>query len=193
LLLSPRDQIYEVILPLLRMSGERWERGTWQVAHEHLVSAAVRNLLGSLLRRQIAGHVRLLFTTPEGELHEFGILVAAMLAAVHGFAVTYLGPNMSARDIQFAAVHSVARVVVLGTVASNAASNAASNPAPNPEIDELAGLLPDSTELWLGGAGVGSGSLLSSGRRVVALESIEAFEEHLATLSPSYFPGEAQA
>jgi methanogenic corrinoid protein MtbC1 len=180
LLLSARDLVYGVVLPLVRISGEFWEQGRWHVAHEHMLSAAIRNLLGSLLRRPSAGSRILLFTTPPGEWHEFGALLAAMLAVSHGFAALYLGPNTPAVDIHFAAEQSASLAVVLGILQSNA------TPDVQKEVQELARLLAPSQELWVGGNGAARATEGVSRANLLVLENMEAYERNLIRLKSSY-------
>ena len=48
--LSPRDLVYHVAVPLMREVGIRWHDGTLAIAQEHLVSQMLRTLLGSMMR-----------------------------------------------------------------------------------------------------------------------------------------------
>ena len=92
------------------------------IAQEHLLSGAVRNLLGAMVRSYSKEDVprRLLFATPSGERHEFGILAAAMLAAAGGLGVTYIGADVPARLIVDSAARSGVEVVVLGLIYTDA-------------------------------------------------------------------------
>lgn len=178
LLLRPTDLVYRVVLPLMRMAGENWENGVFQIAQEHMLSACVRNLLGGLVRLQKngGGAGRILLTTPPGELHEFGILAAAMLAVAHEFQVAYLGPNLPAREVLLAVEKSQPQAVVLGIMKTNATS------AVRDDVDRLASELPATTELWLGGSGASevSNGVVRSG--LVVLQDLAHFERHLARL-----------
>ena len=149
LLLSPSALVHQVVLPLMRIAGENWEKGISQIAQEHMFSACLRNLLGGLIRLQRPSHnsARLLFTTPANEQHEFGILAAAMLAVARDFHVTYLGPNLPAVEIVSASERCGAGVVVLGIMKVNA------TPAVHSELRSLTATLPPATELWAGGSG----------------------------------------
>ncbi len=178
-LLRPRDLVHEVVLPVMRYAGENWEKGRLQVAHEHLLSAAVRSLLGGLIRLHAGGDRggRLLLTTPPGELHEFGILAAAMLAAGQGFRVNYLGPNLPAREILFAAGKNKPRAVILGLTKINATRTVRAG------IQRLRRELPEECELWIGGGGAATAvrGLPSDG--LLQLDDFIGFESHLARLS----------
>jgi DNA-binding transcriptional MerR regulator/methylmalonyl-CoA mutase cobalamin-binding subunit len=117
LLLPPQDLILSVIVPLLRDIGARWESGTICTAHEHLVSSAVRNVLGGLLRAA-ARHTsqrRIVFAAPAGQRHELGLLCAAVLAAWGGHGVVYLGPDLPPADIADAVRATKAGTLVLSS------------------------------------------------------------------------------
>lgn len=176
LLLSPAGLVHKVILPLMQLTGENWEKGTYQIAQEHMFSACVRNLLGGLVRlqRPRSGAAKLLLATPSNELHEFGILAAAMLAVENDFQVAYLGPNLPAREILSAAEKCAAQVVVLGIMKTNA------TPSVRQDVEQLASGLSATTELWLGGSGATDvvDGLVRKGTFV--LEDLADFERHLA-------------
>jgi DNA-binding transcriptional MerR regulator/methylmalonyl-CoA mutase cobalamin-binding subunit len=147
LALPPRAFVHRVVLPVMKEVGDRWEAGRITAAQEHLLSASLRTLLGALSRLSGAdrGGARLLFATPSGDRHEFGILASAMLAALGGLGVTYLGPDLPAAQIADAAARSGAQVVVLGLTYGG------TQPASIAEVQALASQLAPSTELWLGG------------------------------------------
>jgi len=88
------------------------------VAHEHLASASVRNFLGSMRASDMIPETApaILITTPAGQLHEIGALLAATVAASEGWRVTYLGPNLPAEEIAGAALQEQARAVGLSIV-----------------------------------------------------------------------------
>lgn len=182
LLLPLRDLIYQVALPLLRLTGKRWHEGTFSVAQEHMVSGLLRNLLGGLIRlhRTSEAPARLMFATTAGERHEFGILVGAMLAAGCGLDALYLGPDLPADEIVVAARKSGAHVVVLGLV----------HDLPTPEEVEatrndlatIATELPESTELWIGGEGLDEVLRGSTSSRLRVLNDFTHLEQQLKRL-----------
>jgi methanogenic corrinoid protein MtbC1 len=146
-LFPARHLIHRVIVPLMTELGERWYRGDLRVAQEHMVSAALRNLVGSLVRlfTRTQPKTSLLFATPKGEMHEFGILCAAMLAGAGGLGVAYLGVNLPSAEIIGAARKTGTEVVVLSVKA------AVSGKASMKELHRISEGLPASTELWVGG------------------------------------------
>lgn len=176
LLMRPPELVHRVVLPLMRLAGEKWEHGDFQIAQEHMLSACVRNLLGGLVRLEKQGTtaVRLLLTTPSTELHEFGILAAAMLAVGHDLQVAYLGPNLPALEILSAAGKYEPQVVVLGIMRTNASL------AVRKDIHRLASELPPATELWIGGTGANQVTDPASRKRALIIEDLAEFERHLS-------------
>ena len=114
-LLSPQDLIFNVALPLMRIAGERWHEQRLRIAQEHLMSQLLSNLLGSIMRTYAPPDPAevLLTATLSDDLHDFGILAAAILAAGVGFGVVHLGPSLPVKEIVYAAKRSNADVVLL--------------------------------------------------------------------------------
>lgn len=167
--LPPVQLVQDVLLPTLRRVGDNWERRRGGIAHEHLISSAMRHLLGSFLR-VYSGRtlpVRLLFATLSGDRHELGILAAAMLAASRGLAVSYVGPDLPAEEIVEAVTSSEARVAVLGLTFSP------DGEAMERELRTLAARLPAGVELWVGGRGLSAhaGALNARARSLVDFDA----------------------
>lgn len=108
----------EVVAPLLEATGERWANGNFKVAHEHLVSAVVRSILGGMVLTQSTGNSgpAIVLTTPSGQHHEFGILMASIVATSSGWNPVYLGPDMPVEEIASAAIRKNARAVALSII-----------------------------------------------------------------------------
>jgi MerR family transcriptional regulator, light-induced transcriptional regulator len=173
-LYAPRDFVYEVVVPLMRVVGERWHDGQLSVAQEHMVSAVMHGVMSTLVRLHTAppGASRLVFACPPGEVHEFGLLAAAMLTAVAGLGVVYLGPNLPVEDIAAAAATTGAIAVVLAVTGGARAV-----------VDRLPAVraaLAPHVELWIGGrAPVSVQQAIGGRRRVVPIAGFEEFEQHL--------------
>ncbi len=147
LALKPRDLVHRVIFPFLKEVGDEVYAERLNIAQEHLLSGAVRNLLGAMVRMYSKNEVsrRLLFATPSGERHEFGVLAAAMLAAAGGLGVVYLGADLPARLIVDSAARSGVDVVVLGIIYSGSSREL------RRQVDYIVDHLPGRQELWVGG------------------------------------------
>jgi len=112
---EPSEFLKSVVAPILVEVGERWERGELRIAHEHACSTLMRGLLFSLMRLYPANDAqrRVVVGTPAKEDHELGAMMVAMLAAMHGWSVLYLGPDLPAEEIAYAVNHVDADLLML--------------------------------------------------------------------------------
>lgn len=180
--LGPRELVYRVALPLLRKVGEDWHRGLLSVAQEHVTSALLRNLLGAIIplyRRSIQAN-RILFATPSGEEHEFGILLSAMLAVGGGLGIVYLGTNLPSEEIVGAVHKAMPQAVVLGLIGAHGGKMGLR------QVQEVAEKLPTQIELWVGG--LQTTALIKHVRktRAILIEDFETLELHLARLGARF-------
>lgn len=143
---APYDLVTQVTGPLLDEIGERWRAKRFSVAQEHAASAILRGQLGELLRsaRPRSGGPTLVATTPAGELHEFGALIAAIVAATAGAHVIYLGPNTPPTEVASAAARSKADAVLISIVCLEAE-------AATTMLDEIRKSVPRTVDVWAGG------------------------------------------
>ena len=180
-LLRPPELLRDVLVPVLTEVGERWHSGRGRIAHEHLLSASVRNVLGSLLRvHQKAGIPEtLLFATPAGERHEFGTLGAAMMAASGGLGAIYLGPDLPSDDIVEVTTVVAIEVVALGV------SDVGDTERVEKEVAAVARRLAPHVELWLGGRGAERLAKQLKGR-ALPLPTYDSLEQHLVRLGARF-------
>lgn len=141
--------IEEVVGPLLERIGERWEHGRMTPAHEHLASAVIRRVLQSIINacapEKDAPSV--VVTTPTGQAHEFGALLVGAAAAALGWRVTYLGPNLPARDVAEVARSTGTNVIALSIVYPR------DDPDLPAELRVLREAVGADTEILVGGRG----------------------------------------
>ena len=172
--LPPLELLRDVLMPVLAQVGDDWHRGPARIAHEHLMSSTMRNILGSFLRLYARSDVstRLLFATLAGERHEIGTLGAAMLAASSGLGVAYLGPDLPAREIVESVRPAGAQVLVVGLTATSARK------ATERELRTIVRDLPKEVELWAGGRGAVRHAALIGSRGLV-LRDYNAYHQEL--------------
>lgn len=167
-----------VLIPLLREVGERWRSGSFRVYHEHLATAMVRSVLSNLRAADAAGGAGpdLVVTTPEGQHHEIGALMVAVVAAAEGWTVTYLGPNLPAEEIAGAAVQRAARAVALSLV----------YPTDDPRVPEalrsLRRLLPENVDILIGGRAAAAYNAAVGEPGLVTLGDLHQLRDRLAAL-----------
>lgn len=174
---SPRDFVHQAALPLMRTIGERWHAGKCSIAQEHMLTNLLSALLASLVRTYSPSNppARALLATPSNERHAFPTLAAAMLTAIGGLGVIYLGTDLPAADIVLAARKSEADIVLLSL---------STTPGPETleEINHMARKLPRSSALWLGGAPELRLEQATAGSRWLVLHDFSALEHQLAAL-----------
>ena len=175
--LRPLDLLQQVVMPVLTQVGDDWHRRRTRIAHEHLMSSTMRNLLGAFLRlyaRRDAS-VRLLFATPSGERHEIATLGAAMLAASAGLGVSYLGADLPAREIVDSVEPAGAGVLVLGL------TTAAADRTRERELKTIVREIPEGVELWAGGRGAERHATVIRPRGLI-LSDYESYQQELVRI-----------
>ena len=116
---GPEGVLEHLLLPVLREVGEAWHRGEIGVAEEHLASTFLRARLQELL--DLAGFPPgppVLVTTPPGERHEIGAMLAAYHRRRKGVPALYLGPDTPLPDLRALARRLGAGAAVLSAVLS---------------------------------------------------------------------------
>jgi DNA-binding transcriptional MerR regulator len=146
---SPFQLVSDVYAPLLDTIGTRWKSKSLSISEEHAASAVIREQLGDLLRvsRPIEEAGVIVATTPEGEVHELGVLLASVIAAYAGARIIYLGPNTPAEEIAAAAKKSGARAALLSI-------SCAEPKVVDKRLKEIRDALPRHIETWVGGQAV---------------------------------------
>jgi DNA-binding transcriptional MerR regulator/methylmalonyl-CoA mutase cobalamin-binding subunit len=138
----------EVLAPVQCEVGERWHEGTLTVAQEHLVSQVVRARVVSLLHAapgNMSGRHAVLACLPD-ELHELGLLGAALRLRHLGVRVTLLGQQVPAKDL--ARLVRELRPDFVGL-------SAVTDPGPEAferQVSQVLEALPSGVPVWIGGA-----------------------------------------
>ncbi|MCF7762110.1 MAG: MerR family transcriptional regulator [Verrucomicrobia bacterium] len=145
--LGSQGLLQRVIAPLVQTIGELWREGTITAAHEHFASAIIRVFLGHA-SKPFAGTQDspvIVITTPAGQIHELGALLAGAAAANLGWHVTYLGVSLPAAEIAGAARQNRAKAVALSLVYPE------DDPRLEGELTRLREALPPEITLLVGG------------------------------------------
>jgi DNA-binding transcriptional MerR regulator/methylmalonyl-CoA mutase cobalamin-binding subunit len=168
---EPVEFLKMIVAPILVEVGERWESGSLRIAHEHACSTVMRGLLFSLMRLYPSNDSRrrAVVATPAKEDHELGALMVAMLAAMHGWSVLYLGPNLPAEEIAYAVDATEAELLLLSVTNL-------SKKAWQTEIAAIAKQVPERVKILAGGRN----AAVDPGSRVEVQQDLEVAS---ATLS----------
>ena len=106
----------QIGLPLLHEVGRRWSNNEIAIAAEHLLSNALRTLMGvrNLQQPNFASWPTIVFACPTNERHEFGLLFAALVAESAGCKVIYLGVDLPVEEM----IHAVKKTQAKGLALS---------------------------------------------------------------------------
>ena len=142
--------IEDVASPILRRIGEEWHAGRLTIAHEHLASSTIDDIVAESMRAigRGAGEPTVLVATPTGERHAIGATLVGATAASEGWCVLYLGPDVPASDIAAAAIATKARAIAMSVIYVQDRARTVG------ELRALRALLSPSVSIVVGGAGV---------------------------------------
>jgi len=137
----------ELITPILEELGQQWQEGHIRAYHEHLATTVIRKFLTDQIAKiSLSPYApSIIVTTPIGQLHELGALIASFVATNQGWQVVYLGANLPAEDIAAAALEKNIKYVLLSIVYP------ADDPKLHTEILQLSDYLQGKTQLIIGG------------------------------------------
>lgn len=155
----------EVLLPYLRMLGDRWARGDVSVAQEHFASALLRGRLLGLARGWGTGSgPRLVLACPPGEEHDLGLIMFGIAASRRGRRITYLGQDTPFSTIE-ATIEAVGPELVVFAVAEGTSLG--------PHARAIRGLAR-RVPVAVGGAGITEDEARKLGVRFLEGDPIEA-------------------
>lgn len=148
--LTPQDFLTLRAGPLLREVGRRWRAGRLSIVEEHQISAIVENFLAERWRERsrTADGAVFAFATPTDEPHTLGLHQAALVSAIAGCRVAFLGGDLPPEEIARGAVAVDACAVVLSFAERWGASD-----DPRTSTGRVRALLPAKVDLAVGGAG----------------------------------------
>lgn len=130
--------IADLVMPVLRQTGDRWASREFTVAQEHFASNLIRTRLSSLGLAWDAGTGPMaVLACPSGERHDLGLLAFAVVLGRTGWRVRYLGADTPLETLGSAVTALEPDLVVLSSVVEQPLAEAA---------DRLAELPPAATE-----------------------------------------------
>jgi MerR family transcriptional regulator, light-induced transcriptional regulator len=98
-----KETVIKIIYPFLEKLGIMWTVGDVQPAQEHFISSLIRQKLIARIDKVYdttsRPHKRVIMFTPEGDLHELGLLFYSYVLQESGFQVIYLGQSVPLEDV----------------------------------------------------------------------------------------------
>ena len=165
----------EIATPLCAWIGEEWSHGRLSEVQESTASTVIRQvfafLLETLRRERRQRHVVL--ATLAGERHEFGAMMAGIVAAFDGWSYHYLGVDLPASTVGATAKRLDATLLAVSVVAPrNVARHAR-------ELVELRRAVGRRIPIVVGGAAAPLLHGAVDDVRGVRIDSLVAWREHL--------------
>lgn len=108
------ENIFEMILPLIKNMNELVAHDKLSIAQEHFITALLKEHLQKIKAEQFSapthGNKKFILATPEGDIHDLGLLIASALTSTCQIESLYLGPHVPKKDLaetclQFKATH----------------------------------------------------------------------------------------
>ncbi|WP_323003535.1 MerR family transcriptional regulator [Denitromonas sp.] len=162
--------VQQTVAVLTRRVGEAWEDGRVEVFEEHLYTELTKRLLRQAIATLPGGarQPRIVLTSVPDEEHGLGLLMVEALAALEGAECIPLGTQMPLLDIARAAQAHRADIVALSF------SVAFPQRQVTGLLDQLRSVMPQDTELWVGGGGVARVAATTGLRVLHGLDDIAA-------------------
>jgi methanogenic corrinoid protein MtbC1 len=174
--------IEHLLTPLLSQIGKSWTEGELRPVHEHMTSSVIRSLTYILRNNNPSppNAPRMIVTTPTGQLHELGAMLAAIMAEFSGWQVTYLGADLPAEEIAIAVKYVDAQALTLSL------SFASDDHLVHKELRKLKKLIGNDVALIVGGRAAYHFQELLSEIGVLTINSYQHFRELLKELALSH-------
>jgi DNA-binding transcriptional MerR regulator len=191
---SVTDFIYQIVLPLISLIGQLVNDEKLLIAHEHALSAILKThiyqaiySMGAIRPRQTedvtAKTPSIIIATQEGDHHEFGILLASLLAESRGLITHFFGSNMPARSLAGAANALRSPVVLLGrSIRMPVATATGAILTQRDYLKELDESLIASTEIWLGGVLEANALKFRARHKIIHISSLPMLDEKFKSL-----------
>jgi DNA-binding transcriptional MerR regulator len=179
--LNPRDFSLKLLVPLLGEVGKMVHEGDLSIAQEHAMSAIIKFHSGSILYKHLAVKnaktKSIVLATPEGELHEFGILISALLCANYNIKFTYLGANMPWDALSEASNQIGADILLVGVSSMFQTKN---SDFLDGYFTNVRSSLKSESELWIGGMEHFTKPLMQDG--IIKVNDLQQLDRKLQAL-----------
>jgi len=152
--ISPREFVFYLIPTIMIRVEHLSEIGDFSVFQEHALSEIFATLIHEIyedlsVRKNIQANQKpLIMALPEGEYHEFGLLIAGIVCRLKGFDTIYLGPNLAIESLCEAARNIKPRAILISL--TNIPCEKIKMPALK-YIEHLNQHIPKSCSIWVGG------------------------------------------
>lgn len=141
--------LHRLVAPFLEEIGRAWYEGRIAVLHEQFASNQLRKFLSSHWRplSERARGPRVICATLPGEFHAIGLHMTAVVLALAGCQIIFLGCDTPIATIAQAAAQQSANATLISVSSASNTANART------QLRDLLGRLPPDHRLLVGGGG----------------------------------------
>ena len=181
--LSSKEIVINLIGPLLVKVGHMISEKVLSITQEHILSSLLRDYLGNL-NQSLSPYdfssrthsKKVILTTREGDVHEFGIMLSGILCNLYRYQTFYLGPNMPLNDLIEASLHFKSDYIVLGLMTLPKQREIISA---QDYVNELDRRLPRKVTFCVGGSNAGEISKIKTERQIIILSDLDQLDKFL--------------
>lgn len=182
--LNTKEIVINLVRPLLGRVGMMVLENRITISQEHLLSSLLRDYLGnihqSLSPYDLSSRRNspvVVLTTREGDFHEFGILLAAILCNLYRYRIYYLGPSTPVADLIECSQQVKASFLLLGFTALPTDRERIS---PQDFLLQLNESLPRQVTILTGGNAPTEVFEQIKDRRILSMGSLHGLDQFLA-------------
>lgn len=120
---DPLDVVNEAVIPAARMVGDKFEKGEFYLPHILLAADAMKAAIDILTsemseerKKELGKEGTVVIATVEGDIHDIGKNIVALLLEVNGFLIHDLGRDVNSLDIIRKAIDVNADIIALSSL-----------------------------------------------------------------------------
>jgi methanogenic corrinoid protein MtbC1 len=170
-----------ILAPLLAEVGSLVDKKVLSIAQEHSLSAIIKFHVGHMLFKHMEEadkvDINIIISAPTGELHEFGIMISALLCCHYNLKFFYLGANMPADSLAEASNQIGGNILIIGV---SRVYDSGPGGALDEYVENLKTDLDPSIKLWVGG--VGNTSTFLDQNNLEVIPTLSTLDHMLAKL-----------
>ncbi|HEY1079364.1 MAG TPA: MerR family transcriptional regulator, partial [Bdellovibrio sp.] len=173
--------IMDFILPTIQQMNLQVGQGQFSLAQEHILSALIKEQLilsKHNSKRKKNAQSKFVLTTPDGDLHDMGLVISSALCSHYGLQTLFLGPSTPKKDLCETALRFGASHILL---ASTVSEKEGAKTSLFSYVNFLDRNLPSSVSLLLAGRNTFNFSV-SLQRQCKVLTSMQELIENLKAL-----------
>lgn len=176
---NSEETIFKILLPIITYMNQLVDSGKLTITQEHFVTALLKEHLYKIKNDNFSlkskSKNRFVFATPEGDLHDLGLLIASTLTSIQKIENLYLGPHLPKKDLAETCLRFKASHLLLVTTVSEsegAKENILSY------LNFLDRHLPKRMKIWIAGRNT-KNLILKSSRQIEIINSFDEFNMNL--------------